>query len=79
MYIYDSSDYGLIELEEENMEFYSNNNEEIIQSLQELKYELDRRKDFVQDEVYMNRGKIKEVDLVKQFNKKIIVWDYWYV
>lgn len=78
MYIYDSSDYGLIELEEENMEFYSNNNEEIIQSLQELKYELDRRKDFVQDEVYMNRGKIKEVDLVKQFNKKIIIIDNLY-
>ncbi|MBS5886741.1 type VII secretion protein EssC [Clostridium sp.] len=76
MYIYDSSDYGLVELEDkENISFYSNNNEDIIQSLLDLKYELDQRKDFIQDEVYMNKGKIKEIDLVKQFNKKIIIID----
>lgn len=76
MYVYDSGDYGLVSLDDGLQDaFYSNNKEDIIQNLLSLKYELDQRRDFIEDEMYMNKGKIRDIDLVKQLNKKIIFID----
>ncbi|MBB6716652.1 type VII secretion protein EssC [Clostridium gasigenes] len=76
IYVCDSSDYGLVDIENKvTTQFYSNNKDEIIQNLLVFKDELEQRKYFIQDEICNSRGKVREQDLVKKFSKKIIIID----
>ncbi|WP_143315251.1 type VII secretion protein EssC [Clostridium sp. HBUAS56017] len=76
IYVYDSETYGLCGVDEEvKVEFYSNDRSEIVENLISLKDEIYERKDDINDKLVSSKGKIKEVDLLNQYSRKILLID----
>ncbi|QLY81487.1 type VII secretion protein EssC [Clostridium intestinale] len=75
-YVFDSTSFGLVELEElPIVSRYCNDRTEIISTLYDIKEEVDRRKEFLEEMMQSSKGKIKESDVIKKFSKMFVVID----
>lgn len=76
IYVFNSSSYGLVGMEDLSIvRCYEEDSSVIIDTLLDLKQEIDYRKDIIEEAVITNKGRVKESEIIKRFIKKIIVID----
>lgn len=76
LYLFESSQYGLLGIDElSSVKLYTSSGEEITNALFEIKEELETRKDMVNRLIIENKGKVKEKDLVANLSRIVLVID----